>query len=293
MAGEIAALPDDVLAVNAWQAGDNDCFAELFTRHRKKVFYACRGFFWDSQAAEDATQETFLRAYKNIRSFQEGDFSRWLLRIAKNVCIDEWRRRRPETAIDELGLADGGASKSLDPSFESRQMAERLWLEIKSLPCEQRQCLELKVEGFTYEANIVDPWPGYIGGRPTFQSNRLEESVQEDARANEIAINWNSAFEYTHWRPFCKMRRQPNEFNRTLSLSATGELRVPGHGLGPGTNMKFFVNAADISVDRRDADLERFGNFLVKKTVRQQFQHFPFARRKALDIHFGRLGSLK
>jgi RNA polymerase sigma-70 factor, ECF subfamily len=173
MAGEIAALPDDVLAVNAWQAGDNDCFAELFTRHRKKVFYACRGFFWDSQAAEDATQETFLRAYKNIRSFQEGDFSRWLLRIAKNVCIDEWRRRRPETAIDELGLADGGASKSLDPSFESRQMAERLWLEIKSLPCEQRQCLELKVEGFTYEETAA---------RTGFTVNAVKSHLQNGRR---------------------------------------------------------------------------------------------------------------
>ncbi|MGD0046414.1 MAG: sigma-70 family RNA polymerase sigma factor [Bryobacteraceae bacterium] len=144
-------LPDEVLAKKVWQAGDNDCFAELFTRHRKRVFYACRGFFSDSQAAEDATQETFLRAYKNIRSFQEGDFSGWLMRIAKNVCIDEWRRRRPETAVDEVDLTDRAATASFDSSFETRQMVERLWQEIRSLPSEQRQCLELKVEGFSYE----------------------------------------------------------------------------------------------------------------------------------------------
>ena len=150
MAVQIA-LPDEVLARNAWQAGDNGCFAELFTRHRKRVFYACRGFFSDGQAAEDATQETFLRAYKNIGSFQEGDFSWWLLRIAKNLCIDEWRRSRPETGIDGLELADRAAPNSLDSAFEKRQLVERLWREIRSLPTEQRQCLELKVEGFSYE----------------------------------------------------------------------------------------------------------------------------------------------
>src|ERR1039458_2496750 len=172
MAVQIA-LPDEVLARNAWQAGDNDCFADLRTRHRKSVSYACRGFFSDSQAAEDATQETFLRAYKNIRSFQEGDFSRWLLRIAKNVCIDEWRRNRPETAIDELELADRAALKSLDSSFETRQMVERLWQEIRSLPCEQRQCLELKVEGFSYEETAA---------RTGFAVNAVKSNLQNGRR---------------------------------------------------------------------------------------------------------------
>jgi|ERR1017187_1023965 RNA polymerase sigma-70 factor (ECF subfamily) len=151
MAGIISTLPDEVLARNAWEAGDNDCFAELFTRYRKRVFCACRAFFSDRQAAEDATQETFLRACKSIHSFREGDFSRWLLRIAKNVCIDEWRKNRPEAVIDGLEPSDTAAPESLDSSFEMRLMVERLWREIRSLPREQRQCLELKVEGFSYE----------------------------------------------------------------------------------------------------------------------------------------------
>ena len=166
MAVQIA-LPDEVLARNAWQAGDNDCFAELFTRYRKRVFYACRGFFSDSQAAEDATQETFLRAYKNIRSFQEGDFSGWLLRIAKNVCIDEWRKRRPETVIDGLELTDGAAP------IETRQMVARLWQEIRSLPYEQRQCLELKVEGFSYEETAA---------RTGFPVNAVKSHLQNGRR---------------------------------------------------------------------------------------------------------------
>lgn len=151
MAGRMPTVPDEVLAQNVWEAGDNDCFAELFARYRKKIFYACLGFFPDSQTAEDATQETFLRAYKNIRGFKGGDFSSWLMRIAKNVCIDEWRKLRPETGIDELELADRATPDSLAATIDTRRMIERLWQEIRALPSEQRQCLELKIEGFSYE----------------------------------------------------------------------------------------------------------------------------------------------
>ena len=173
MAGEQPIIEDEVLARNVWGSGDNDSFAELFTRHRKKVFYACRSFFADRQAAEDATQETFLRAFKNIRGFQEGDFSHWLLRIAKNVCIDEWRRHRPETAIDGLELTDHPAGKLFDSSFETRQMVERLWLEIRSLPREQRQCLELKVEGLSYEETAA---------RTGFTVNAVKSHLQNGRR---------------------------------------------------------------------------------------------------------------
>ena len=144
-------LPDEQLAQRAAQAGDNECFAELFARYRMKVFYACRGFFSDSQAAEDATQETFLRAYRNIRGFHQGYFSAWLMCIAKNVCIDEWRRSRRETGIDEIDLAELPSPNRLDSSCEARLMAERVWQEMRLLPSEQRQCLELKIEGFSYE----------------------------------------------------------------------------------------------------------------------------------------------
>ena len=144
-------LPDEQLAQRAAQAGDNECFAELFARYRMKVFYACRGFFSDSQAAEDATQETFLRAYRNIRGFHQGYFSAWLMCIAKNVCIDEWRRSRRETGIGEVDLAELPSPNRLDSSCEARLMAERVWQEMRLLPSEQRQCLELKIEGFSYE----------------------------------------------------------------------------------------------------------------------------------------------
>ena len=144
-------IADEEIVRTFQETGSNDCFAELFARHRKRVFSACRGFFADSSAAEDATQETFLRVYRKIHSFQGGNFLGWLMRIAKNVCIDQWRKGRLEAEMEETQLAEVPAAGTLDSSSELRLALEKLWKEMSSLPPEQRRCLEMKIEGYSYE----------------------------------------------------------------------------------------------------------------------------------------------
>ncbi len=148
-------IPDEEIVRRFQETGNNDCFAELFARHRKRVFLACRGFFTDSAAAEDATQETFLRTYQSMRSFQGGNFAGWLMRIAKNVCIDLWRKRRPEVGIeDELPLA-GTAVIAMDRTPDLHLIVDEVWREMTSLPPDQRRCLEMKVQGYSYEETAV------------------------------------------------------------------------------------------------------------------------------------------
>jgi RNA polymerase sigma-70 factor (ECF subfamily) len=151
MEGRALPFTDDEYVRRFQETGDNECFAELFVRHRKKVFFACRGFFGDPQRAEDATQETFLRAYRRIRSFEGGDFAAWLVRIARNVCIDEWRRNRVEAISDDPLLTERAGSAELEPSFELHERAETVLREMRSLCPEQRRCLELKIEGCSYQ----------------------------------------------------------------------------------------------------------------------------------------------
>ena len=145
------AISDEELVRRFQESGNSDCFAELFARHRKRVFSACRGFFADSAPAEDATQETFLRVYQKIRSFQGGNFLGWLMRIAKNVCIDQWRKTRAEAGMEETHLAELPAAGTLDSSSELRLALEKLWQEMSLLSPEQRRCLEMKIEGYSYE----------------------------------------------------------------------------------------------------------------------------------------------
>ena len=151
MEGRALPFSDDEYVRKFQETGDNECFAELFVRHRKKVFFACRGFFQEHQKAEDATQETFLRAYRRIQSFQGGDFAGWPMRIARNVCIDELRRNRVEPITSGPLLSETAGSAELEVSFELHQQAEMVLQEMKSLCPEQRRCLELKIEGCSYQ----------------------------------------------------------------------------------------------------------------------------------------------
>jgi RNA polymerase sigma-70 factor (ECF subfamily) len=145
-------LSDEEVVRRFRETGDNAWFAELFARYRKKVYYACRAFYSDSAAAEDATQETFLRAYEKLGQFGGGDLGGWLMRIAKNICIDQWRKRRPEAVIDEADAGeDGAVDIAVAPTHDLRLSAERVWKEMQALSPEQRRCLEMKIEGYSYE----------------------------------------------------------------------------------------------------------------------------------------------
>ena len=146
-----AGLADDEIVRRFQETHENEWFAELFERHRKKVYFACRGFFSDGGAAEDATQEAFLRAYQNMHHFIGGDFCGWLIRIAKNVCIDQWRKQKPEAGSEELDRAVPLAAGAFEQVFNLHFAVEKIRKEMDALPLEQRQCLELKVEGYSYE----------------------------------------------------------------------------------------------------------------------------------------------
>jgi RNA polymerase sigma factor (sigma-70 family) len=150
MTGRAPTPSDEELSRRFQEAGDKECFAELFVRHRERVYFSCRRFFADGPTAEDATQLTFLRAFRNPGSFQGGGYLAWLMRIARNVCIDEWRKRQESPVVD-LDVADLPAPIALDLTFEARHLAERVRHEMKSLVPAQRQCLELKIDGYSYE----------------------------------------------------------------------------------------------------------------------------------------------
>ena len=131
--------------------GDQQYFRVLFDRHKRRVYLACKVFLQDANAAEDATQETFLRAFQNLNGFSGGHFGAWLTRIARNVCIDAWRRRRRQAETGEEHLVGVGDKHSLEDAAAMRASAAKLREEMAKLPEHQRRCLELKIEGHSYE----------------------------------------------------------------------------------------------------------------------------------------------
>lgn len=146
-----ATITDLDLVIRFRETGDAQSFTELFVRHRKRVYLACLRFFSDVGTAEDVTQETFLRAYTKLKQFEGGSFEAWLVQIAKNACIDHWRRVRMETELDKVESTLPSPGKSLEEHSDLRFAAEKLHKEMEDLAPDQRLCLEMKIEGYSYE----------------------------------------------------------------------------------------------------------------------------------------------
>jgi RNA polymerase sigma-70 factor (ECF subfamily) len=81
--------------------GDKAAFARLVEKHKQSVYGLCYRLLASAEEARDAAQEAFVRAYTRIRDFDARQpFAAWVLRIARNHCIDMLRRRRPTLALE-------------------------------------------------------------------------------------------------------------------------------------------------------------------------------------------------
>jgi len=98
-------LSDDLL-VSAAQQGDAVAFVELRNRHSHKLFPRIYRITRNLQDAEDVLQESFLKAFVHLRSFEgRSSFSSWVTRIAINCALMVLRKRPPaEISIEEVGL---------------------------------------------------------------------------------------------------------------------------------------------------------------------------------------------
>ncbi|MGH9883717.1 MAG: sigma-70 family RNA polymerase sigma factor, partial [Pyrinomonadaceae bacterium] len=84
--------------------GDAEAFGEIVKRWERRIFALSYGMLGREEDARDATQETFLAAFRNLRAFRgEAKVSSWLHRIAVNQCITRQRRAkvRSEAALDD------------------------------------------------------------------------------------------------------------------------------------------------------------------------------------------------
>ncbi|MBN1147838.1 MAG: sigma-70 family RNA polymerase sigma factor [Anaerolineales bacterium] len=88
--------------------GDPQAFTSLVETYQRPVYNLCYRMLGNAQDAEDAAQETFLRAYKSMRRYDASrSFSTWLLSIAAHYCIDQIRRRRMQlVSVEDLPMPD-------------------------------------------------------------------------------------------------------------------------------------------------------------------------------------------
>jgi len=132
--------------------GDPDAFGEIVLRWERRIFALAFGMLGREEDARDATQETFLAAFRNLRGFRgEARVSSWLHRIAVNQCITRQRRAkvRSETALEdeaEKNAAVFALPADLSPAraaeYHERSVAVRR--AVCGLPPELRQIVVMK-----------------------------------------------------------------------------------------------------------------------------------------------------
>ncbi len=157
---------DDETAAAAVVRGKRECFAELVRRHQGTVYRIARRILNDDGEAADAAQEAFVKAYRNLPSFDTSRaFAPWLYRIARNHALDVSRKRgaSPERLeAEEIGEDDGGAGavgrdvadpeapSALD-SLEAAERGRRVAEALERLDPKYREVVELyHFEELTY-----------------------------------------------------------------------------------------------------------------------------------------------
>ena len=145
-------LGSDEIIVERALTGDAEAFGEIVRRWERRIFALTYGMLGREEDARDATQETFLAAFRNLRGFRgEAKVSSWLHRIAVNQCISRQRRSkvRSEAALDDE--QEKHASSFVTPVTysparvaEGRQETLAVRLAINSLPVELRQVVVMK-----------------------------------------------------------------------------------------------------------------------------------------------------
>jgi len=142
-------IPDDPDAELAEAARASPAaFKALYERYVTIVYRYCLARLRNPAAAEDATSDVFLKAWRNIRSRREGGrFAAWLMVITRNTVADAARRSRPTSPLEAaLELVDGASGpEELATALSDRQ---RLMAAMAQLTEEQRSVLELQLAGW-------------------------------------------------------------------------------------------------------------------------------------------------
>ncbi len=133
-------LNDADLVARVLLEDDHHAFAELVRNHQSTVRGLLRQLTrTDLALADDLAQETFLRAYKNIRSFRgEAKFSTWLYRIGYNCFREDARKRKDLVGIDEAQLEAEQDPQTVDPALKHDLMHA-----LQLLPLHERSAILL------------------------------------------------------------------------------------------------------------------------------------------------------
>jgi RNA polymerase sigma-70 factor (ECF subfamily) len=176
------------------QKGDLEAFNHLVLAYQQLVYNVAYRVMGDPAAAEDATQEAFISAYRSMSRFRGGSFRAWLLRIVTNACYDELRRRKrkPSSSLEALTtdtseptIADASDLHAIpikpDAAAERAELARAIQDCLNLLPEDFRTVAVLvDIQGYDYQevATVIRKPLGTVKSRVARARARMRECLQ-------------------------------------------------------------------------------------------------------------------
>ena len=178
---------DEARTIKEAQQGSISAFNQLVMAYQGTAYNVAYRVIGDREAAADACQDAFVKAYKAINQFRGGSFKSWLLRIVTNTCYDQirYKSRRPANSLEDMTENSGADSVKLVNGSERPEervlrgeLNDLLQVGISQLPEDQRVVLVLNdVQGFSYQeiAKIIDQPLGTVKSRLSRARRRLRD----------------------------------------------------------------------------------------------------------------------
>ena len=177
---ETVEKPSVTEVVNRCRNGSRSSFRELYELYKDRMYSLCVRMLGNTEDAEDALQETFVRVFRSLGSFRgESSFHTWLYRIATNTCIEHLRKRKREYSDECLDDPDQEITIPYDPEHTDDL---KLFIEqaLEKLPNGCRSVFILHaVEGFKHReiAEMLDITEGTSKSQLSLAKEHLRKQL--------------------------------------------------------------------------------------------------------------------
>jgi RNA polymerase sigma-70 factor, ECF subfamily len=163
MGAKVALMSSDAEWVQRCIEGDASAWSEVVRQFSRRIYNLAYRFTSSHAGAEDLTQEVFIRVYRSLNQYDAklGDLSNWLMRLARNLIIDDYRKRQRTPTDSGEDLADHeyhlpSICDSPQRSLERQERRLQVHEAIKKLSPDLRECVILRdIEELSYQ-DIVD-----------------------------------------------------------------------------------------------------------------------------------------
>ncbi len=151
---------DGAELVRRARMGDSAAWETIVTTYSRRIFSLAFRFTSNASSAEDLTQEVFVRIYNTLGQYdaKQGNLSNWLMRLARNLVIDDYRKRQrnPQNSyadtVDDHTFHLRAVGNSAQKEIERKELCKQVQAGIDKLPADLRTCVILRdIEELTYK----------------------------------------------------------------------------------------------------------------------------------------------